>query len=658
MPRQTQRKPYWVNNLADAVVHASLLKPVTSIRRIVSLFGTALIGVVSLNTASAASSPVPLLVEQCLRQPPIDLASAFASMPNATLADKALMLERETIGLNNINDRVNYYRRFPLSSDERQGLLQCQLRLADTLSQLLNQTAFQLFASALSKHPDNRESSISASNELRQLSRQLLNLTELNWSQSEKSQLSTAQARIRQGLASQHFQLNIPSERCQLPPSLKTSVSTNTAQETLETTNKDPSQATNASLSATIAHYLLMQPDAQCRQSLWQSYQGRARGHNQAALERIAALRQQQALDAGYSDFAHYRLHAQQLASPELVKDFLDSQTEMIGVAPWDIGRQLMQLSAANVPTIPTVNLLNDAFKVLNELGLRFEALDSRLGQTELMLDITAPDPQQHILRVYHQGRLLGEIYLAIDTSLARDTKNAKHSQATLRQSVLGQQFGQQALDLSPEVATYRDIEQFTDALSDAVVALARGGHFYLTNTQEASLDSNRFAALWLSALLRERLFPQFETIYLGPKERLAKAYSKQFNVFQAKVALNFALSSTRLSYLDLSAEFTKSFGQTWQQVSDYPYSFNAVANEGPLYYQSLWQEQLAQLVSQQTRLCQDNAALFTRLVVNEASLNQEALLSASIGNPVDAASLIQRIKTINSTKMTATCLR
>lgn len=111
-----------------------------------SLFGWCLS---TLGAAYAAPSPVPLLVEQCLRQPNIDLAGAFASYARTrnlsalTLADKVLVLEQQTIGLNNVNDRLTYYRGLPLSGDERQGLLQCQLRLADTLSHLLNQAEFR-----------------------------------------------------------------------------------------------------------------------------------------------------------------------------------------------------------------------------------------------------------------------------------------------------------------------------------------------------------------------------------------------------------------------------------------------------------------------------------------------------------------------------------
>lgn len=597
-----------------------------------SLFGWCLS---SLGAAYAAPSPVPLLVEQCLRQPNIDLAGAFASyasthqLQSLTLADKALVLEQQTIGLNNVNDRLTYYRGLPLSGDERQGLLQCQLRLADTLSDLLNQAAFSQLAFELTQAASINHAA--ASQEQALLGEQLTALLRQHLSIMDKAKLHTAQASIRQGLGNQQFQLDIQAANCQLTDEVAE----------VNTANNEEETANSGTFSGTIANYLLKQPNAECRQTLWQAYQGRAREHNQVALHRIAELRQRIANDAGFSDYASYSLSDQQLNIPELVKAFLDSQTEAIHVAPWDLGRTLSQLPSAQTSALNTRELLDKAFTTLSEFGLRFEVIGEHLDSTATQ---TAPaQAQQQILRVYHADRLLGEVYLAIG---AQDKVNKPRnaSQHTLRQNVIGQQFGQQALELPATLNNFKDIERFTQALADAMTSLARGSHFYLNNTLGPTLDTNQLPSLWLAMALRQALFPQFDTLYIQPRETLASAYATQLKVFRAKVALNFYQSLNQQSYPDLPAEFSKSFGANWIQAIDYPYSFNAIANEGPRYYQSLWQAKLATLVHQSTQDCQDKLGLFNLLVVNETALTLSEQLRAILGEPVDAAALIQRI--------------
>lgn len=586
----------------------------------------------------AAPSPVPLLAEQCLRQPNIDLARAYIhyanvhSLPALTLSEKALVLEQQTLGLNNINDRLNYYRGLSLSGEERQGLLQCQLRLADVLSHLIIQTEYRQLADELTHAADkNNNHDEHLLQDQRLLGEQLTTLLEQHQSTLDKAKLHTAQATIRQGLSRQQFQLSIQGTQCQL---VRETTSNSTANIALNAVDNSADTA-SPTFSDTIASYLLKQPDPQCRQLLWQAYQGRTREHNQLALDRIAALRQQMANDAHFVDFASYSLAKQQLYSPALVKQFLDSQTESIQVAPWDIGRRLSQLDSAENISLNTSEMLERAFGILSEYGLSVEVVDRQITSTE---SPAASQEQQQIIRIYHQQRLLGEVYIAIGN------QHAKANQHTLRQSVIGQQFGQQALELNPTLNNYKDIEHFTDALANAITSLARGSHFYLNNTLGPSLDSNHLPSLWLGNVIREALFSPFAPKFLNQREKLANAYGKQLSVFRAKVALNFYQSLNQQSYSDLTVEFNKSFGENWEQPIDYPYSFKAIANEGPLYYQSLWQTQLAKLIYQSTQDCKDKLGLFNLLVVNEAALTLSEQLRASIGDPVDAASLIQRI--------------
>ncbi|MCU8103606.1 M3 family metallopeptidase [Shewanella sp. SM101] len=594
-----------------------MLKPTL----LVSLFGLSLYVT---NAAYAAPSPVPLLVEQCLRLPSIDLATVFANArltaSELTLAQRALIFEQQMLGLNNINDRLNYYRGFNLPSEEREGLLQCQLHLADTLSQLLSQTELSQLAYALAQ--GNAEQIL--------LSQQLKQLLQQHWRAEEKAKLHTAQASIGQGLGSQQFSLAFNDSQCQPEVTQQQHLH----KEGDKSDEPKRSSAKQSDFAGTIVSYLLTQENAVCRQNVWQAYQARASETNQTALERIAEQRQQAATAAGFTDYSALVLSSQQLSSPELVKAFLDSQTQDLQVAPWDIGRTLSQQASAKGPTWQTSDVLSRSFTYLQVFGLHFETIE-----TAKVEKIPAVPNRPHIVRVYHQQRLLGEIYVAYNQNPQQGSQ-----QQTLRQSVLGQQFGQQALDLKPQLSNYKDIEQLTESIAEAVISLAKASHFYLNNAMGQSQDSYFVASLWLAEVLRHQLFPRFEHTYLQERETLAKAYSKQLKVFRAKVAVNFYQNSSAQVYPDLGAEFNASFGQDWPQTQDYPYSFNAIANEGPLYYQSLWQASLAQLIAQSTFNCQDKLKLFNVLVINEDALSFSDQLKAVIGAPVDSAALIQRI--------------
>ncbi|MBP7662332.1 peptidase M3A [Shewanella sp. S23-S33] len=595
-----------------------MLKPTL----LVSLFGLSLYVT---NAAYAAPSPVPLLVEQCLRLPSIDLATVFANArltaSELTLAQRALIFEQQMLGLNNINDRLNYYRGFNLPSEEREGLLQCQLHLADTLSQLLSQTELSQLAYALAQ--GNAEQIL--------LSQQLKQLLQQHWSAEEKAKLHTAQASIGQGLGSQQFNLAFNDSQCQ-PEA--TQQQHHLHKKGDKSDEPKPDNSKQSDFSGTIVSYLLTQENAVCRQNVWQAYQVRASETNQTALERIAEQRQQAATAAGFTDYSALVLSSQQLSSPELVKAFLDSQTQDLQVAPWDIGRTLSQQASAKGPTWQTSDVLSRSFTYLQVFGLHFETIETA------KVDKIPADPNRpHIVRVYHQQRLLGEIYVAYNPNPQQGSQ-----QQTLRQSVLGQQFGQQALDLKPQLSNYKDIEQLTESIAEAVTSLAKASHFYLNNAMGQSQDSYFVVSLWLAEVLRHQLFPQFEQDYLQERETLAKAYSKQLKVFRAKVAVNFYQDANSQVYPDLAAEFSASFGQGWPQTKDYPYSFNAIANEGPLYYQLLWQASLARLIDQSTFNCRDKLKLFNVLVINEDALSFSDQLKVVIGAPVNSAALIQRI--------------
>ena len=182
-----------------------------------SLFGWCLLSYIG--AASAAPSPVPLLVEQCLRPPNIDLNSAFSryanthNLPTLMLSDKALVLEQHTIGLNNINDRLNYYRGLSLSGEERQGLLQCQLRLADILNDLLSQAAFNQLVDELTDAADKHSNDEHLTQDQLLFGEQLVALLRQHQSPLDKAKLHTAQATIRQGLGLSLIHISEPTRR-------------------------------------------------------------------------------------------------------------------------------------------------------------------------------------------------------------------------------------------------------------------------------------------------------------------------------------------------------------------------------------------------------------------------------------------------------------
>ncbi|MGL4937295.1 M3 family metallopeptidase [Shewanella sp.] len=653
--------------------------------------------------AHGSQSPVALLIEQCLRLPDIQLATAFINENATTNAAnthsaptagqdglvaapailpveiRAVILERQTIGLNNINDRLNYYRRYPLNQLERQGLLQCQLHLADNLGQLVTQAEFKKLAQALNQGDP----------EHLMLAAHLNTLLENHLAQDDKAKLHMAQANIGQALSDQELNLTIAQGKCQLPsaPPVPTADLSHAAvnlpltgasqhhnqhnQHNDDNHHKDKLAANSpaplpSAISTTIAQYLLKQDNAECRRQVWQAYQSRAKSRSQAALSSIVALRQQAARAAGFTDFTTWRLQRQYLATRELVNAFLASQTQSIKVAPWDLGRHLAALPAANGPERSGVQALAHSFSYLSQFGLRFEPLNPLASaptasstQAPTTLEPTTPNPRalvqalspQSNIRVYHHQRLLGELYI----QFAADSNNASgNHHYTLRQGVIGQQFGQHALHLQLTLKNYRELESFTQALAQAITALARGSHFYLNNTQGPSLDSHQLPSLWLARGLREALFPEYESEYLGERERLALAYQKQLTVFRAKLALRFYQSppqpnDNQLSDNTLSQAFELSFGEPWPpsqdtQFNELQYSFAAIADEGPRYYQGLWQTELAQLMYEATAHCQDQASLFERLVVNESGRNLTELLQLILGRAVSPQELIDQM--------------
>ena len=599
----------------------------------------ALIWISGSAVAHAAVNPIPLLVEQCLQlpQPTITLSA------NNDVALDAVQFERQLIGLNNINDRLKYYRDFPINRESREALLNCQLSLADKLDVLVNQADYYPLVLRLSAS-DNQQHQA--------LGQQLQALAYQHLGQAEKAQLHTAQAGIRQNLLDQQLSLTISAKQCQLSPVAgKDNVRTPPDEASDTATSTAP--ASDESFNHSIAGYLLAQPKSECRKMVWQEYQGRATARNHSALNRIFQLRQQQALRHGFSDYASLALSQQTLNTPELVDIFLTSQIESLHLAPWNIGQALASLDSEHFAPISSDDLMATYQGTLTELGLKFETLSA---------DIT---------RVWYQGRLLGELYLV---------PSDRNRVNVLRYSVIGQQFGQVALSYKSMQSSAKDVNNFSQQVSEAIVTLATGSHYYLSSALGFSQDSHDIPALWLTQVLNHSLISahhidinRAQSRQLTPntqggsnayhvitRTELAARYRKQLQVFRAMTALHYYQSpSDATPHNQLSDIFKQSFGEYWQSVEDYPYSFSGIAVQGPLVYQGLWQETLANYLYRSNPLCLTEPQIFEHLVVNPNGDSFTSLLTTLIAPPVDPLSLINRMKYEQESQpqSTRTCL-
>ncbi|MFT5788926.1 MAG: actin-related protein [Shewanella sp.] len=532
--------------------------------------------------ASAAVSPIPLLVEQCLRYnfPTHAIDPALDSNTNA------ITLERQLIGFFNINDRIKYYRQYPLSYSDRELVLQCQLYLADELALFLDSSPFQTLQFSF------------ANNDNQQVTALLKRINQLsNGSQSPvyKAQLHTAQAAFKQQISSQALSLNIQDKTCEL--------SHNTADET------------ENSFNGSLASYLIKQPDEQCRKRVWQAYQSRASTKNRTALDTIKALRHQQALQAGFADYSQFKLDEQMLHSSEIVEQFLLSQTHNIAIAPWDLGRALASAPSSAVIAINSSQWLALAAKELETLAIRFEWINEKS------------------IRVWHKQRLLGDIYL---------TENKKIAVKPIRQLVVGQQFGQIELSLPAKLTRYQQQRQAVKVVATAIKKLSKGHQFYLLNTLGETADSSNIDALWIEYWLLDKLLKAPEQ---GSREAILQRYSEQLAVFRSKIAINLYRADSTSLQLDHHQQFNLSFGKYWAKTEDAPFTFSAIVYQGPLYYQKLWQQNVANYIFQSTQGCQDQTAIFDTLVVNEPADSIEVILQKLLGSPITAVPLIKRIQ-------------
>ncbi|WP_394147949.1 hypothetical protein [Shewanella atlantica] len=545
------------------------------------------------SAARAAVSPLPLLVEQCLQ--------LKVTLPPATVQDvtkQSHALEASLQGLFNVKDRLNFYKSRPVPSRYREGVLHCQLHLADLMESVLNSTNLALVLQAIEAEGDA---------ELKQLSLRWSKLADMNTDLVYKSRLHTAQAAIKQGLRSQALTLKFGDTDCQLSPSAA---------------SDNGRQGSNSIFDNNIAAYLIAQTNPLCQQLVWNAYQGRARARNREALDSIAKLRQHRAVQAGYDDHSSFSLSKQFLSTPELVKAFLDSVTESVDTPPWLFGSSLSQSARFGVTPVGSASLLASIYQESETLGFRVEIVN------------------QNTHRVWHRERLLGDLFLTADT----DTRAQ-----VLRFPVVGRQFGQVSLMLKPEMSSYTDMEALVFNVAFAFNALSGSSHYYLNNTLGETSDTSQLGRYWLEHYLADKVLPSLPE---ESRELKLKSYRNQLKIFRAKVALDFYSAKASSLYPSLRNEFIRAFGNSWDETENYAYNFFAIADEGPDYYRLIWQRSLAGYIYQSTKNCKDQYRVFDTITVNESSTDLTARLLSVLGSPVDAKSLIKRIQDANHTQV------
>ena len=518
----------------------------------------------TLPARATAAAAVPLLVNQCLNYS-TDFHPDFSSI---------ITLERQTIGLQNINDQVNYYRSFVLPEAAQEALLQCQLAVADAVNRVLISPQLRPILDDLQR-----------SNELshHRLAAKFQYLLAHQLPLSEKAKLSTAQASIRQHLKSNNFQLDWGS--CAL------AVTTPTVQKkSLSDHRDDTTEAKDAAapepLVRNIATYMLQQSDEDCRKLVWRKYQARAKSSNQTMLTTVQQLRLQQAQNAGYNSYVDYLLAEQLMGSADNLSNFLNAFSQRLDIAPWNIGKELTDLKITKINKISADDFMQTVSQRLANIGITHENIDKRW------------------MRLWYRGRLLGELLIATAP---------KNRHILIRRSVIGQQAGQSQLELKAELKTLRDYQTAVSALSEALTQLAAGGRFYLDNGFTLPQDAGRIGELWLEDYLSQG-FPQQLRPSPDSREQLAESYRQHMALFHAYVALEFYQTPNKQPSTSL---FSHLFAGQWPEVHDYAYSFADIADTGPLIYESLWQQFVADAIYQTTANCAPEK-LFEVLIVNE----------------------------------------
>ncbi|GAA0783065.1 MULTISPECIES: hypothetical protein [Pseudomonadati] len=567
-------------------------------------------------TALAVANPLNLFVDQCLQfnaiqeiAIPQEWQLSATSHPSLSMNSGNSLVEFEAtlLTLNNLNDRNNYYRNFTKHPEQQQQLLNCQVHLADELSALLNNIdANQLEKDLIHRKQNNaKDASTLYIKTIQHIQKQQL-------SYDVKSQLHSLQAMIRHYFM-QDFSFHA-TKSCALAEIVD---------------NAQESPKAKSTTEANVAHYLLSQTDDSCRQQAWFAYQTRVKPQNKLNLLALHKLKNQLAVQSGFSNVADHQLSVHSLTAAQLNR-FLDSQTINIELAPWDLPRELQALPKVSVAPHQSLLFLEQMFTLLSEFDLRFEL-------------ISTTDNPFRLYRVWLSQRLLGEIYVELD----EHTSKINHHR--IKQAVIGHQFGQYGLKLPLNLTTVKQHNDVVFIVSDIINQLAKGSPFYYLNHQDISLANQSLGSYWLSAWFVNKLGLEYTT---SARVQLLQSFAQQQRIFKAKVALLFYQQADLSNYFlyesslhkSVSNAFNDSFGVPWPTGADAIFSYQAIANQGISYYLLQWQETLAQLILNETLSSSQAKDIFDVLIVNEHNQAIYDQLSAIFKQPMDFENLLRRI--------------
>lgn len=440
----------------------------------------------SLWCSAAIANPVMLLADQCQQ---LTLASDFEATFNSAklsgihnpqaAAIQATQFERLSLGFNNISSQVSLYLNEPLSKDGRDLLINCQIRLADEISQITQMAAFSQLSHRLQIHGEGDTAALGQA--MQRLILQRLSAT-------DKARLHTAEASFMTGHKQGEFSLQ-PNDSCRI-----------------DDENKSPQKQ----ISQKIAVYLSEQINEECRDSAWKAYQIRAQELSLGAMNVIHDIRHAQAVQQGFTDYVSLALKDTFFATPETALAFLQATRPDKTLAPWNIGRALKQADGKRTP-IDSHWLLNTLLDESQRFGLGFDWLSN------------------NHLRLWLDDRLLGELVIA--------TGKTPDFQLT-RPGVFTRQFSQGRL-IRPDVLKGRSAaEDFIHAFANALANMSQVERHYLLARQSEYDDSRALAANWLAIKLASKLGSRLPAA--TPREAIVDAHRLAQNYYRSVLALDF----------------------------------------------------------------------------------------------------------------------
>ncbi|QBF84720.1 hypothetical protein EXU30_20135 [Shewanella maritima] len=512
---------------------------------------------------AAANNSIDLLVNQCLSyQVPIPKPLTDKGSLDQ-LATTYTQYQSHLLGLYNLSDRVSYYRQFASSSEQREKLLSCQIKL----NNLLTDTAIQSQDLLQRVQQSNLGAQFSAS------ATQLLSEIEPKHQAQLSDKIVAASTAYRHNFNNKKLAINIAGKPCQL-------VATS-----------------NLVKPSDVAKYLLKQQNAQCRKLVWLDHQIKSKTINQSILQDLWQIYQQQAHSKGYVGYSQMQLAKHQLNSQQIDQFFdnlvgeLELKTDK--VAPWDIPAKLKhagetketeQISYNN--SIPGHQLLNTIFKTLSSLQYRFEQLEVE------PTSVSANNNKQDVttFRVWQQQRLLGELSI-----ITHDNKNI--SANMLKQTVVGEQFGSWAISLPNTELSQRNQAKLIERVSRSIVSLSQTNRFYNLNHLPQNSEQ-QITQYWLTAFIKHNI----GHTRVSQRQKLMSDYTSRLRLFRAVLAYEFfALKSfDQQTYawhqFETSANerFVRLFGEDLEHAVDLLYSYRALVNEGPVYFLPIWYEHQA----------------------------------------------------------------